>query len=622
VPPRRSTTATAQRALLLLCVLVGLWLAPHPALAWLDLRVVSDVATVEVSTDGASRVRHEMVLRVRGGPLRSFTLDGIDGDATPVPGATIVLAKSGRAAGIPSALRLQRDQELLTIDVVFEKGLPTGTYLVDFGYTTDLRATGALKTTNEGYALSWKSPRFSDGIGSLKARFVTLHGEDAPALALKASDGQVEGGTNLFATEHGVYLSEARREGDRDVLELTRPHAARGEQVTWPVRFGPAVQEGKATKEAAAGVPGRRFTPRPPSERSRLLLWAGVGLAAGVGFTGLVGFKRRLLSRQRETGGAVTFLLPMGGFVRFLAISSGIALSVWLAFGLERATWAGLVLFVALLFSIQHAVPERQGPRGPGTWARVEPEKVFTGRPRLRGAGTLLEASTVSGFVCFVVVETVTAVFALRTIGTEPYRSAALATLLAVWVPLFWTLGGARLTLPRRRLEPSALEPYFTLLAKRGLSIELIARTAANADPPERADEHRIRFLLPDAAAGFDSLELALEWMHGGWFLSTRPVFIVRTREGSPAHEALPRQAVWSRGRHRDERIALLRPNTAWPEASLLLARELLHRLERRPRPVVDTAQPKRSNAPRSENRAKAATREAPEAPLAAAHRG
>src|SRR5690606_38998374 len=170
----------ARRWLLAGVVLLGLLCAPRLALAWLETRVLSDVATVEIATDGPSRVHHELMLRVRGGPLRNFSLQGVDGDATPLPGATIVLAKSGRAAGVPAALTLERDQDLLNFEVAYSKGLPSGTYLVDFEYSTNLLDTGALKTTSQGYALAWKSPRFDDGIGSLKARFAVVSGDEAP----------------------------------------------------------------------------------------------------------------------------------------------------------------------------------------------------------------------------------------------------------------------------------------------------------------------------------------------------------------------------------------------------------------------------------------------------------
>jgi hypothetical protein len=203
-------------------------------------------------------------------------------------------------------------------------------------------------------------------------------------------------------------------------------------------------------------------------------------------------------------------------------------------------------------------------------------EVVLSERPRLRGLGLMLEGSTGPGLFVFLVLATLAAVFALRGMTVAPFRSAALVAAIAGLSPLFFTLGGARLVLPRKQLEPSALEPYYTLFRKRRLPMELIAR---RIDLAANTDEHRLRVLVPRPIAGFDSLELALEWHHGGWFLAIRPVFIARVRDGSPAHLALPRDAHWSRGRHRDERVALIRP-PASPAACLATARQLASRLE------------------------------------------
>jgi hypothetical protein len=234
-----------------------------------------------------------------------------------------------------------------------------------------------------------------------------------------------------------------------------------------------------------------------------------------------------------------------------------------------------------MLLSVQHALAEKPGPRGPGNWQEMDPERALAPRKPLLGAGKILEGTAIPGLLVFLLLEATTIVLALRGIGDEPARSMALLALAAAWVPLFFTLGGARLAAPRHVLEPAALEPHYALLARKGLPVTLIGRVPAKLDGPGAVDELRIRFAHPNPLAGFDSLELALEWHHGGWALSVRPVFIARVRDGSPAHEALPRAAHWSRGRDRDERVALIRPFTAWPSGSLSVAKELLARLSR-----------------------------------------
>ncbi|MEN9578670.1 MAG: hypothetical protein RJA70_1679, partial [Pseudomonadota bacterium] len=73
-------------------------------------------------------------------------------------------------------------------------------------------------------------------------------------------------------------------------------------------------------------------------------------------------------------------------------------------------------------------------------------------------------------------------------------------------------------------------------------------------------DELRLQIPLSHTRVGFQGLELGLESLPAPWMPLRTPVIVVRVREGSPAHDALPREAQWSRGRDSDERVALLRP--------------------------------------------------------------
>lgn len=587
--PRSRAHARGVLGWLLLFLPPLLW--PNPArAAWLETRVVSDVATVEFEGAGHARVTHEMLLRVRGGPLKRFVLAGLDATLTPEPGASLVLAKSGRRAGIPIALRMQPEAEGLTLELVYEKGVGSGSYLVSFAYRTDLEGQNALEQRGDHQVLSFASPRFEHGIGSLKARFVVPRAEPPPSLWSPTHESDpASAALDLLATEEGVFLSELRREATRDVLELTRPHVARGEQVTWRVRL-PKVM----TTSHAVAAPPEAETRKPARVPGRGARATAIWLAAGLGgacLAFLVWCKRRWLVRIASNDASrVGFLVPLPVAIRFLAIAAGVALAVGLTFWFERATAACATLGIVMLLSIQHARPERVAPRGPGRWRVVDPDDALVGTRRLRGAGVLLEASTGPGLLVFATLALVAAVFALRGMTEAPYRSAALVAALAGLSPLFVTLGGARLALPRALLETSALEPYYSLFRKRRQPIELIAR---HVDGGDTSDEHRVRLLVSRPLAGFDSLELGLEWHHGGWFLAVRPVFIARVREGSLAHLALPRDAHWSRGRQRDERIALIRP-AASPAACLAKARELRERLTQ---PLGRSAKRARENA-------------------------
>src|SRR5262245_15873919 len=65
-------------SLALIGVCLGL---SKPAHAWLNLSVQADNVLIELSRDGSGVVAHEVLLRVRGGPLKQFVIKGVDPDA-------------------------------------------------------------------------------------------------------------------------------------------------------------------------------------------------------------------------------------------------------------------------------------------------------------------------------------------------------------------------------------------------------------------------------------------------------------------------------------------------------------------------------------------------------------
>src|SRR5664279_1229564 len=68
-----------------LFIFLGLaaWERSARAAAWIETTVTSDVVTVQVERDGRATVAHALALKIRGGPLKSWTLQGIDADAEP-----------------------------------------------------------------------------------------------------------------------------------------------------------------------------------------------------------------------------------------------------------------------------------------------------------------------------------------------------------------------------------------------------------------------------------------------------------------------------------------------------------------------------------------------------------
>src|SRR5688572_10253258 len=114
----------AMRSALVLAVitLVGL-LSPRPALAWVEKRVEASTTWLELAADGSAVVRHELLLEVRGGPLASFTLRGVDADAEPLPDATVIRLSGGKAEGAPQPVQLRVEGDKLEVGVPLARGL-------------------------------------------------------------------------------------------------------------------------------------------------------------------------------------------------------------------------------------------------------------------------------------------------------------------------------------------------------------------------------------------------------------------------------------------------------------------------------------------------------------------
>jgi len=124
-------------------------------------------------------------------------------------------------------------------------------------------------------------------------------------------------------------------------------------------------------------------------------------------------------------------------------------------------------------------------------------------------------------------------------------------------VPLFFTLGAFNdksLLVEQRDF----LRRLSKRMARLCPGVQLVVQGRFSADAA-RPDELRLRLVLPDAMAGLTAFEIGLGFVETGLTRLLVPVAIIRVREGSPAHKALPSDAQWSRGRDVDERVAVVR---------------------------------------------------------------
>lgn len=568
-------------------VLVGVGTA-SPARAWQSLAVQADNVVVELGRDGTALVTHDLLIRTRGGPLKEVVIKGVDADAAPSGNATIVRAKSGREAGVPVALDATGDSESLHLGITYEKGLPSGSYLVRFSYKTDLQSRDRVNRDGPWAVVHWTGPEFGDGVDLLQTTFVVPRAERAPRL-LGATDAEPVG---MVARDDGVFLSEIHRGSDLDRLALSRPHAAKGERVEWKIEvdaalFGalqPVVPS--AVEQNLAPEPA---SPPPPAQTPwRRLAW--IGLAALI-------LPTLLFAKQRA--GATRFVLPLGilSRLRYLSIACAMGASLWLALELGQATWAGALLVFCMLSSLQKPVVEPVPARGPGQWQTVEFSAIEFVRPR-RPTVAWLDASCWQGLGVFAIATAAFLIVGLRLLGSSPYHSAMTLVYSAVLVPLFFSLGA----LDNKSAPEEQRDVLLRLLKRlekwRAVTFEQIGRFASGSPTP---DELRLRVKLAGARTGLLSMELAIGFANTSLKRVAVPAVILRVREGSPAHKALPRDAEWSRGRDVDERIAVVRAPLPLLSSLREVLQDLCRALRAKPRhEQARGSEPKAARKPES----------------------
>ena len=538
----------------------------------------SSVTTVEVQPNGSAKVSHEWLVRVRGGPLKSWTIDGVDEDAVLTGDATITRASSGRIAGVPIPLEGEKNERSIHYSLTHKKGVRTGSYLIRFSYLTDLLAQGAIRAAGPSSDIEWQTPLYPDGIDSLQVNFVFQRGAIPPRMPGEADPTLTpnEGDVRVVSTEQGVFLSELRREAGTDVLSLTRPHVAKFEQVTWRALVDPTVVGMKAQ-------PGRSSAlVSPPPQRTRAATvtpsWPyAIAALFSLCFSGLLFLKLRSPDYKALVTLRRRYRLPI--------VATMLATSVCLALVLESPTLAALVLFGALALSITRPVGPAPSARGPGAWRAVsttELSTVFDEQPR---NSRWLDMGSLPGFLLFALLLGAFVVLGLRLLGVSPYYSAMALLYATALVPLFCTIGGAKHSVLREQLM--FLEPLISRLPVTLGRLELWARFPQGRDVP---DELRLRCTPEAPRPGFRSCEVALEQAQGTLGRMSTPALLLRVEEHSEAHRQLPREAQWSRGRDSEERVAIIRPSLPLRAVTVELLTEVLRKVNR----------PKRSRARRA----------------------
>ena len=551
--------------------LAGLVLA-SPAQAWVEKTVESDVVTLDVARDGTAVVSHEIVMKVRGGPLKGFDLAGVDSDAHPMPDASVSPAESGSRGTSPIPLLLdKRDDDSLRVEIDNDKGIKRGSYLFKLGYRTNLLARHLIEPAGARIHITWVGPRFDDGINSARVLFRLPRADNAPRLPPPDPEQSLLGGSS-----GSVFLANLHRLGDKDELEVVRPHVAKDEPVQWRVEADAKVFDAFAVP-AAAPAPGRAPA-LPPARPRRRVFGILLLLAVALGYGSLVVLKWRAANKAcRERGAEARALLPLPYALRGALAGIALAAAALVGASTELPTVAGVLLLAAMALAA-HVAPRPVPPlRGPGRWLPLGEDEAFARRKR-RLPGRFLDSGTLPGFCLFVLALAAFAAGGLYLLPHSPYHALMLALSSACLLPIFCT--GRAGELPADPVEqPRALLGWLSRKFGPDASLKVVpwARIPVNSADP---DEMRLLIMPRRARRGLTAIEVGMEYQQAAGGPIALPCVIVRAADGSESYQALPRSVVWTRGRKPEERVAVIRPKLPTRGMCLSLVKRLVEMLQ------------------------------------------
>lgn len=546
----------------LLGLLLLVWVSP--AAAWIETSVRSDLVTVEVGRDGKAVVTHELIMRVRGGPLKSFELAGADTDAELLPNASVSNTRAGAGVGESTPLLIEpSDDGTLKIEIDDEKGLRRGSYLFRFAYRTNLLGRDLITPKGSSVELRWVGPRLESGVDSAKVVFRLPQANVPPRVPDTQSPSA---GVGMAEEFDGVFLSNLSREADRDVLEVVRPHVAKGEPVVWRVVADASAFEAFAPSAEDAPVVGREV--QGPHGVSRLALWIAAGITSLL-FALLVALKARAVSMACSVREATArTLLPLPAALR--SALSGVLLGGALVVGvlLDQPTLFGVLLVLCMLCATHLSPRMVQGMRGPGSWRGLEARWLTSSDDERPLPGRFLDTGRLPGFLCFAALLAGFGVAAAFVFQRSPYFGMMIAIGSACLLPVFCT-GRAGELPPDPVARPRRLLRYLIkkLGGRKGVDARLVGRFPEGLSTP---DELRLEVLPRRGLRGLRAIEVGLEYHQTGTGPVGMPCVIVRVQDESAAYQALPRNVVWTRGRDEDERVTILRPKL--PTFSMTLA--------------------------------------------------
>ncbi len=561
----QNTYMRLPHALRQLLVLVALLFAPSVAFGWVESTFTADAVTIEVDRSGFATVRHELAVRVRGGPLRTFTLPGIAPDAEPLTDGTLTRERPSQKQSDVEPLILTRGEDGdLRIEVASDKGLRTGSYLLRLGYRTSLSKRGLVRKEGSWLHLSWLGPRYPSGLDAARVTFRLPAGSPTPRLPELLTESEADS-TGILDSEG--FLSNYRSAGTIDELTLVRPRVARHEPVLWRLWASPNILELPAERSSVAALE-QRPPVREPAFGSRLLpIFFGI---LGFFASALVLFaKQRVIDRTELAHGVrIRPVLPLPIMVRapLVGVAMGAAL-LWIARG-EQPTLVG-VLIASTLLGLAFRVPvAKRQLRGPGRWLCLRADEGLAA-PMTSLDGALLDAACLRGKLMLLV-----SVLTLVGIGVlvstrDPYRGLLVLLLVAVPFPLFLTGSRFGLAVTRKAKARRFLRRVQARLSGiSSVKTRVVARFPEGSGCP---DEVRLRLESRVSGLGRVNYEVGCtsDEQVAGFFL-------LRTLEASRAYQLLQSHLRFGLGRTPEERVAKIELGSGHP----LEVQEKLRELE------------------------------------------
>lgn len=567
--------------------MLALFLLPATARAgWVEMHVARDDLRVAIAPDGKARVEHRVLLLVSGGPLKTFTIRGVDPDAALEEGAYLVTEKDDKEGSVEAAVPLQLERVTVGSDATARtdvnvaidggRGVMRGRYVAVVRYQTDLAARGAIRVEGVSARIDWTGPSWEDGIESTRAVFELPSGTRAPETVEPGDDA---------AGASGTFLTNVTRRPGTDLVEVVRPYASRGERVTWSLRLDAKALKvgsvGSAEEAQHAHAPDRgRVLPERrslivfvSSARDTMFLIGGLALfifIASIVAAHALDIRRRAAERGQTARPLLALPIP----VRAIATGALFLTGLWLELH-EPTSLYGTIAIAACTPFIWHRTAVARGTlRGPGSWLCLRVDEAFAPeRPRPRG---MFDAASIPGAI-FLALLIGGFVLAGRQVAERSVYHGVLIALDVVPLLALFLTGRASSLVPDPAIDSI---PLLKAVVKRVEAAAGEARVIPRVRIPDNEpdpDELRVVFLPKRPHAGLRAIEAGVAFASGPGGYVALPEVLLRFEEGSPCDalvEGLEPFGKTQRGRKADERVLTFVPKlpTAAMTADLVLA--------------------------------------------------